>query len=273
MFKKVVASIFALTFTGYVSAATTTYLDQNFNFKSSSSNRNVTGDNTITFTNSGVRVTASAWSSSGNAACTQGPECNNNLDSYDRDPYIERAQLTQYNGSGMGAINLDEGDSSPHHALDNNGSNHGWVDYDMVLFEFDTAVELTGVSAGWSSNDSDISVLGYQGTNDISNSPFAANDKWSDIVNQGWGYHVDKFNIGVNNTATISPGFESRFWLVGVYNSVFSGGTNADHNWDAIKLGQIKTRKAQPQTQIPEPTTLALMLAGVALAFRRKFAA
>ncbi|GAC15879.1 exosortase-dependent surface protein XDP1 [Aliiglaciecola lipolytica] len=276
MIKRSIVGIFALTFAGYAAAGTTTYTTQTWNFGSSSSSANVSG-NEVNLTEGTIGVTATAWSSSGNpsyghqSSCGTGPECNSGNVAYDQDPFIERATLTQYNGSGLGAINLDEGDSSPHHAVDNKGSNTGWIDYDMVLFEFDTAVELTGVRAGWTSNDSDVSILGYTGTGSLGSTPFSSSTKWSDLMSDGWGYQTDKFNIGTN-TANISPGFESKYWLVGVYNSVFSGNAG-DSNWDSVKIKKLYTRKGDSQTQVPEPATFALLLAGMVAVFRRKLSA
>ncbi|WP_342807290.1 exosortase-dependent surface protein XDP1 [Alteromonas sp. M12] len=263
MVNKVLAGFFALAVTGFASASTTTYETQNWNFSSGGS----WGSNSLSFTSGTIGMTVSAWSSSGNDDCLSGPECNSSNVSYDRDPYIESAQLKRYS-SGLGAVNNDEGDSSPHHAIDNKGSNDGWRDYDMVLFEFDTAVELTSVQAGWYSNDSDVSIVGYTGTKDLGTTPFSSDTKWSDLLSEGWGYQTDKFNIG-KNTATIAPGFESKYWLVGVYNSVFSGNAE-DSYYDAIKLKNITTRKGEGQTQVPEPATFALFLAGMAAIFRRK---
>lgn len=289
MFKKAVTGIFALTFTGYVSAATTTYTTQDWDLRSSNSDAGITGrlwngsnlnsagvrenDNSqINLSDGTVNVKVTAWSSTGEGVCGAGAECGNGI-SRDDDPFIERAILTQYS-SGIGAINRDEGSGTPDHSLDNRNGDANSLDFDMVLFEFDTAVELTGYRNGYGSYDEDFSIVGYTGTGTLGSTPFSSNTKWSDLLtgNGGdWGFTSQNFVNGTN-TQTIAPGFESRYWLIGAYNPVFTG-TNIDHHNDAIKLRGITTRQAQPQTQIPEPTTLALMLAGVAMAFRRKFAA
>ncbi|GAB2709295.1 exosortase-dependent surface protein XDP1 [Aliiglaciecola aliphaticivorans] len=267
MVNKILAGFFALAVAGYASAGTTTYETQSWNLASSGS----WGSNSLSYTSGTIGMTVTAWSSTGNASCGTGPECNSSNVAYDQDPFIESADLKRYS-SGLGAVNDDEGDSSPHHALDNKGSNSGWLDYDMVLFEFDTAVELTSIKAGWTKNDSDVSILGYTGTGDLGSTPFSTSTKWSDLMSDGWGYQTDKFNIGTN-TATISAGFESKYWLVGVYNSVFSG-NSGDNYYDAIKLKNITTRKSEGQTQeVPEPATFALLLIGAAAIFRRKLSA
>ena len=267
MVNKVLAGFFALVVTGFASAGTTTYETQTWNFGSSSSSANVVS-NQVQFSEGTFGVTATAWSSTGNGSCGTGPECTWGNSGYDSDPFIERATLKQYDYSGLGAVNADDSSGSPHHAVDNKGDVWYGLDYDMILFEFDTAVELTSIKAGWYSNDSDVSIVGYTGTEDLGSTPFSTGTKWSDLLSEGWGYQTDKFNIGTN-TATIAPGFESKYWLVGVYNSVFSGNAG-DSYYDAIKLKKITVRKGEGQTQVPEPATFALILAGVAAIFRRK---
>ncbi|WJG08400.1 exosortase-dependent surface protein XDP1 [Aliiglaciecola sp. LCG003] len=266
MFKRAVTGFFVLSIASLANASTTTYTPQDWNL--TSSNVSISGNQIYKSAGAnGVKITA--WANSGNfGVCGTGPECDPGSASYDQDPFLERAQLTSYS-SGIGAINADDSTSDPHHALDNKGSNTNWAEFDMVLFEFDTAVELTGLRAGWASNDSDMTVLGYTGSTALdTNTPFASDDKWSDLVGKGWGYHTDVMNLGVNNTKTIAPGFESKYWLVGVYNPVFTGATNS--SWDAVKLSMVSTRKADSQTSVPEPATFALMLAGVAALLRRK---
>ncbi|GAA0857803.1 exosortase-dependent surface protein XDP1 [Aliiglaciecola litoralis] len=285
MIKKALTGIFALAVAGYANSSTTVYETHHFNFSSSHASRNVQTDvdnpyGFVSFTSStGIKVTATALSSTGyTGTCDSGLECLPGNDSTDDDPYIQNAYIKQYNGNGLGAVNFDEADDVPNHAVDNKGNASNELDYDMVLFEFDTAVELVGVKNGWlgsrddnntaNDNDTDISILGLNG-------PFtgSGNLKWSDLMSHGWGYHQDKFDIGLNTRATIAPGFESKYWLVGAYNSVFSGGINADNDWDAVKISKLITRTSSPQGQIPEPATFALMLAGVAAIFRRKLSA
>jgi len=202
MFKKTVTGIFALTFTGYVSAATTTYTTQDWNFASSSSSTNVTnagsGNSQINLSVGTVDLKVTAWSSTGDGDCGVVIECGNSA-ARDDDPFIERALLKQYNGSGLGAVNNDEGSTSPDHALDNRNGNSNELDFDMVLFEFDTAVELTDVKSGWWSSDSDLSIVGYTGSSNLGANPFGnGNTKWSDLLNQGWSSVTDTFDKGTN---------------------------------------------------------------------------
>ncbi|TRY29492.1 exosortase-dependent surface protein XDP1 [Aliiglaciecola sp. M165] len=267
MLKKALTGIFALTLASYANASTTTFTTQNWDF--SSNNVSVTGGSSnsqINMSAGGVNVKVTAWSSTGEGACNSGPECGNTF-RRDTDPFIERAQLTNYS-SGLGAINEDESDNSPNHAIDSRGQNRDEKDFDMVLFSFDEAVELTAINIGWTGGyDSDASILGYQGGTDLGSTPFSGNTKWSDLLNQGWDFRQDSFNIGVGSEA-VSSGFESKYWLVGVYNPVFGGSVNHEGN-DVFKLRSISTQLTH-RTEVPEPATFALLLAGVAAVFRRK---
>ncbi len=219
-----------------------------------------------------IELVISAWSSSKNSgSCSNGdPVCDSNNALYDQDPFIERAELTKYNGSGLGAINNDEGDTSPHHAFDNNGSNDGWVDYDMALLQFDTAVVLDEIDIGWRGDDSDMTVLSYTGNAAISGSPFGGSDTWYSLLSNGWSHVGNYADVSTSTNQVISGATASKYWLVGVYNPVFGESWSIGN--DSIKLAGVKTSTVEgtPNTEVPEPTALALLLGGMALLTSRR---
>lgn len=87
-------------------------------------------NNTITYQDNGVTVTAQAWSQLGQGSS------------------FTQSKLVRYS-SGLGVINDTEGSGSPNHAIDNVGS------FDYVYFSFDRIVDLSRVLIGYISGDSD----------------------------------------------------------------------------------------------------------------------
>ena len=181
----------------------------------------------IDMTVGGIEVVASAWSSTGEGTCGSN---DSGCKTYDSDPFIQRANLTKYNGYGLGAINQDEGSGSPDHSFDNTGSTYG-ADYDMMLLQFDTAVVLEEIDIGWRGSDSDISILGYTGSDDINGVPFGGSDTWSSLLNDGWGLvnNLNNTNLGSNQVFNNY----TNYYNICNYKSVFFGtpfGVSDPHN-------------------------------------------
>ena len=270
-FKKVVLSVIGLTITGYASAATQTW---DFVYGGTSNwngggttietgdEHNIGSGSYIDMQVGGVELVLSAWSSTENGSCSTGdPSC-------DPDPRINRADLKKY-GGGLGAVNTDEVDNTPNHAFDNVLGNSSSVDYDMLLMEFDTEVLLEEIDINWKGDDSDITVLNYTGLNDITDDPFFDTaDTWYSLLSQGWNHVGNYANLSTSNNQVISGAFESKYWLVGVYNPSF--GDNWTNTNDAIKIAGVVTSTTEFSTQVPEPASYALVIAGLLVACRRR---
>ncbi len=268
--KKIIVAALVLSAANYASAATQTWDFVNGS-GSGIENDNAHGLGTgsyIDMTVGGVEVVISAWSS------TEAVNCNVSDCSYDSDPGISRAELKKYSG-GLGAINNDEVNDSPNHAFDSrisyNPSNpdEQYIDFDMMLLEFDTEVELTEIDIDWYGGDSDMIVLNYAGSGN-GGIPFGATDTWSGLLNEGWNFVGENMDVSTTNNAIVANSFESKYWLVGVYNPAIGNyGTNYGGN-DAVKIAGVVTKTTDPSTQVPEPATYALVLMGLIAAFRRK---
>jgi hypothetical protein len=226
-------------------------------------------DATCTQTTSTITAKAYAWSTTANDS---GGGSNNAM---------ETAYLRSYGSSGLGVTNRDQqvgtcsGDedcgeadgTAPEHAVDNNDRR------DSILFTFSEAIKLTQVAIGWpasntSSNDSDITVLRYAGTG----TPTLAGQTVAEMVAAGWklaGHYSDVADeTGPNNTADVNaPAYESKYWLIGAYNSLFSptGWTTGNDYVKFLVLAGTQT------TQVPEPSTLLLFgIAAMAGLWRRR---
>lgn len=225
---------------------------------------------------SGMNVTLSAWSSTGNG-CT--PVAGNGSIN-DTDSCIESAALRTWD-SGLGVQNRDEGYGVPSHSIDNtnsyidsngviqNNGNHD-IDADMVLLSFDTAVKITGFGAGWIWEDFDASVAAYNGATNFSG--FGQNS-WADILHQGWDLVDESGKNGSSNRdfAVHDADIYSKHWLVGSFNSAFSTTSWTDTN-DGFKLnGLTAWVKPDDGTDVNAPATAGMLIALIAfMAFRRK---
>lgn len=213
---------------------------------------------TCSKTSSGVTATAQAWSNT-----------KNNAANTVFDNSMETAYLRQYSG-GLGITNRDgvttaspcatgkdcaEADNlSPEHAVDNNQR------YDSILFTFSEAIKLTQVTIGWPTstppNDSDITVLAYEG----SGAPTLDGKTFTDMIAAGWklaGNYGDVANLP-GNTANVngSMNYDSKYWLLGAYNSAFGAGFDTGN--DYVKF--LTLAGAKPTSgQAPEPNTLLLL--------------
>jgi PEP-CTERM motif len=145
------------------------------------------------------------------------------------------------------------------HAMDNN------LAHESILLSFGSAVSLTAVTIGYSSTDSDISVLAYTG----SGTPSMTTNTYASLLSSGsWTVIGNYANLGVNSPQAISTSTSSSYWLVAAYNSVFSsagcsvsGGCN-DGN-DYVKLLSVAGTTGGTTQRVPEPS--GLLLFGTAL--------
>jgi hypothetical protein len=257
-------------------------------------------------------VTATAWANSaGTASNTAGATS------------LENAYITVYQNStgtspsGIGITNrlagttADPGETtSPEHAIDNNGANaqtgtgsvYADADngrYDMVLLDFSTRVNLTGLSIGWFSNDVDITVMAFNPTTALQTASLAGK-KYTELTTSGWSIVGHYANLATANTVynfagrsnsqgtdsvnAANTSIQSRYWLIGAYNptvgAVGSSNTNSGLNAgnDYFKLLSVVGNPASPPAPpggVPEPASLALIFAsavgfGALRARRRK---
>lgn len=203
--------------------------------------------------------------------------------------------ITVYGTSGIGVKNRDactttgcNGDynegNSPEHAIDNNQRT------DMVLLTFSSQVALTKVTAGWTQNDSDISVLAYTPTSASNNGVTSDATIQSSLIGKtystgsggilgsGWSVIGNYGDIGTATAGINSSNLYSSAWLIGAYNPLFgtcgscSAGTTTQSNTggnDFFKLQSVAGCTAgdtaspgcipPPPNQTPEPGSLALI--------------
>jgi hypothetical protein len=177
---------------------------------------------------------------------------------------IENAYLAFWGDSGVGVVNrntggADAGESNstnpvpsatvPEHAIDNQGR------YDMILLTFDRAVSLTGVDIGWSSTDSDITVLAF---NSAATPDSLVGQSYGNLQ-AGWqlvGHYADADTVAVQG---ISTSITSRYWLVGAYNALISpNGISAGN--DYVKIRGFTASETQ-NGKVPEPSSAMLVAA------------
>ncbi len=236
-------SLIALS-SALIAASTLSSSGQNLNFAlGGNAGDNVSNGNKISFTNNGVKVTASAWGytkDSGNTA-------------------FQNAKLTQY-GPGLGILNRDEvsrGENSPFHQVDNDTEN------DYILFVFDELVDVSSITVTPSPAPYDIDTsywLGnISGSNQAAGVVNLSNVTYSGLAALGFSSEQQVLGNSTSGSANIGINAPSA----GV-NAILFGTLNLDNlpahfsknGTDAYKVGHIKA------TVVPEPSAALLSLLG-----------
>lgn len=170
--------------------------------------------------------------------------------------FADAAVLNHGSSYGLGVGNLAEGGtgaSSPNHAMDNSGK------FDLFLFEFlDAPAVLKKVTLGWTGTDADFQVLAWLG----GGVPTVLGQTPAQLLGAGWSLTNTIGNAvnGTSNDQTFNvngSNHASRFFIVSAYNSSF-GGQGASEGSDYVKVLGLEAT-----TTVPEPSTYALMAAGL----------
>lgn len=234
---------------------------QTWNFNSGSQNFSSSNfGNSLTMSVDGIGLTITGWSDTADVS---------------GDDTIESGKLLWAATNSIGVQNRDESTNSPNHSIDSDTSDSDG-EFDMLLLEFSTAVNLTGIDLSWAvggnvSNSADISLLAYTGAG----SSALSGNTWAGVLGAG-GSAYDSAgnysNVGLSYYTVNPTDITSTKWLVGVYNPVFGAGGDAGD--DGIKLASLttSTEDTPPDTDVPVPGTVVLLLAGLAALRARRSA-
>lgn len=237
---------------------------------------------------SGATATASSWSASADRGTTPvSPYSQSEID-YLNAPasgsYYASAHLADYGNSGFGSASRTEGiaATSPNHSFDSTSPGT----QDLMLLDFGSAsVILNKIGIGWSSGDSDITLLRWTGSvapAQVNTSSLRTTDGEQNLIATGWALVGSYANLVADSTAPFgttaadtgaTASQASSWWLISTFNTALNGGTSCNGGTatctqgdDAFKLNFISATVVPPPPpgKVPEPSSLAL--AGIALA-------
>lgn len=196
--------------------------------------------NTISVTQNGVKVTASAWGYTKGSSNTA----------------FESGKLGQWS-PGLGIVNRDENNSSPYHQVDNDTQN------DYILFVFDELVDISSIKVTPSPSGYDVDSSYWLGNisnaNQASGKVDLSNVTYSGLSSLGFSNEQIVFGSSTYGSADIAINAPST----GV-NAILFGTLNQEsfpsywkNSTDAYKVGAITGMKA-----VPEPSAALLSLLG-----------
>ncbi len=218
-----------------------------FNLTGSSSNGSI--GNSRTYTNNGVTMTVTGWGLTGNGSTTLAP-----------------GAVGRWS-TGIGVCNGSEGAgcSSPHHQVDNSGK------FDFVMFQFSETVELGGVRLNpYGSYDTDVTYWAGMADGGLNLAGMTLSDL-AGILGLNGPTHDLTSNNGATRTVSMTTGAVNTL----VFGATTLAGYTGNDYFKIEKLmGELHIPPPPPPpNEIPEPSTYALMGAGLlAFGLRKRFA-
>lgn len=215
----------------------------------------------------GISATVEGWSTSTTSS----------------DSLLQRATLTDQGSSGIGMTSSGETSGSPNHAIDSSGQD------ELVLINFGTdKVSLSQFWTGWSYNDTDISLLRWDGGTsgpDLTTMSLTGSNPDTALTSSGWSMvrsadldgtsSNSNATFGGKNSGALSNMGSSSWWIITAYYGDYGGTTSGslDKNNDYFKLlkfagactsniygGACGTLdNPNPNNPVPEPASLALV--------------
>lgn len=177
---------------------------------------------------------------------------------------LQSRSLNWWNGDGYGIYSLNES-GSPQHAVDNNGYQ------ESLLLNFGARTKLESVTVGWTSTDSDITVLAWKpGIVGAAAPVIGSTTKYADLLGLGWSLvgHYANLVADTPRSVNVANSVSSSHWLVMAYNSAFgttrsdtsSSTTGLDISNDYMKFLSVSySTTTPPDNKVPEPSTALLL--------------
>lgn len=201
--------------------------------KTATTGSGLSSGQTLSFTISGVKVTASAWSYTKGSSNTS----------------LESSKLGQYNPNGLGVINNEEDNTSPWHQADNFGQN------DYVLFVFDTLVDVSSVRIQASPGPYDQDVSYWVGNISSGNLDGVTYTGSNGLVTRGFGSEQTVSGNSTSSAKDVAINAPSS----GVNAILFGPERDLETHTSYIDAFKIKSITA---TVVPEPSAFILSVIG-----------
>jgi hypothetical protein len=239
----------------------------------------------------GVGIEVSGWSDTGNYNGHSGMKYDTNSGYEYRDTGEELEDNTVQSASIAGpwennsetgyGISNDDGDyysSGDYGSIDNLASDSGTVDYDMVLFSFSEAVNISAATFSWigDTDNTEVSIIGLSDISALTSGTATWETIASSVSDSLQGSFVVENCDDVYYSDFTSITGTAQYWLIGAYNTVFGYIDGATQNDDSIKLASIgfttePDANASPATPVNAPSSFAfILLTGAFAAWRRK---
>lgn len=168
------------------------------------------------------------------------------------------ANVALFNGYGFGVRNQTETTdvNAPNHSMDNSGQT------DLIALNFGSSkADLSSLTIGWKSNDSDISLLYYSGSGTPDFSTQMQGLTIAQLLTKGWSLVSNYSNLSTGVAKAVNASdYSSSWWLVSAYNSGYGGASLGSTDYvKLLGMAAALTTPPPPSTKVPEPSSLALL--------------
>lgn len=170
---------------------------------------------------------------------------------------IEAATVMPYSG-GLGISSKYESTGSPQHSIDNSGK------IEFLLFKFNEPVDLNSFYVGWDSGDADATVFYGDVTTNPTLAGMSKTTLYNTVMDGSYNSLVGSASAGLGQR-NIANTETANWWIISALDKA-NASVGKNDPYDYFKVKSLKVDFFPVGPGVPEPSTWAMMIAGIGVA-------